>query len=254
MKDLRDIKSGYDNDGFVKFSGRNLLGSQNIDEIIDLINKFETDKFLDLGSESIQSVNDIVYLDNKLMNFAFNETLITCVESLMGVRVELQHSKMINKYPSQGNLGAIKWHQDYPFFPHSNYDLGALALHIDDESEETGSINFLKGSHKQGLFSHQDESGEFMYQINDSKFNESNYAQEKVICESGDFTLHHGNVIHSSGPNIKPNGKRRILYFQFRAQDAIQLDGVLWRCTGLRGSKDNSKKDSPDLLAAIKLS
>ena len=40
--------------------------------------------------------------------------------------------------------GLINWHQDYPFFPHTNFDLLAFGIHLDDEDENSDQKNTNK--------------------------------------------------------------------------------------------------------------
>jgi hypothetical protein len=200
--------------------------------LIDAVESLERDGVIQAGGESMQNLNDAVYLNEEIMKFATHPSIVALVEAVIGRKVELQHSKMINKYATQGVASKVKWHQDYPFFPHTNYDICALGFHFDDEFEGAGAIDFLEGSHKGGLIPHCDaQTGEFKYEIVDPSFDPSNYVRTAAVCSAGDITIHHGNTIHASSPIS--NHKRRVLYIQYRAIDAIQIAGALWRCTGL---------------------
>lgn len=53
-----------------------------------------------------------------------------------------------------------------------------------------------------------------------------------ICCKAGDVTIHHCLLLHFSNQK-KNNKQRRLLVYQYRAPDNIQLAGVLWKCTGL---------------------
>ena len=50
-------------------------------------------------------------------------------------------------------------------------------------------------------------------------------------CNAGDVTFHHCLTLHSSEP--KKNDKdRRLIVYEYRAQDALQLSGAIWKSNG----------------------
>ncbi len=48
---------------------------------------------------------------------------------------------------------------------------------------------------------------------------------------AGQVTVHHCNTVHGSAPKTDRN-QRRYVIPQYRAQDNVQLAGVVWECTG----------------------
>lgn len=220
----------FNRDGFTRIPG-GLLSKDQFAHILAALDRLETQRTVDTQSSKLQNLNDAIYLDHSFLDLARNPDLVAMIETIFGCKVELQHSKMINKYPNQGAGSNVKWHQDSPFFPHTNDDLVALALHFDDESDDSGPLQFIAGSHKSGIFSHTDSNtGEFIYQINDPGFDLPAHEPIVVRCNAGDITLHHGNVIHASSPS--QGRQRRVLYLEYRAIDALQLAGVIWKSTG----------------------
>ena len=68
------------------------------------------------------------------------------VADLIGPDVKLHHTKINSKLP--GSATQVKWHQDFPFTPHSNSDLITALLMIDEVTPENGPLEVLPGSHK----------------------------------------------------------------------------------------------------------
>jgi hypothetical protein len=220
----------FHRDGFVRVT-EGVLTPAEFQDVLGALERLEAAGTIDANSTKLQNLNDAIFFDDAIMNLARHPRVLALVEAMFGEKVELQHAKMINKYPAQGASSNIKWHQDYPFFPHTNDDLLAFALHFDDESDESGPLQFLSGSHKRGVFSHADAgTGEFLYQINDPAFDIKAFPSVVVKCNAGDITLHHGNSVHASSPS--QGKRRRVLYLQYRAIDALQLAGVIWKSTG----------------------
>lgn len=227
---MEETVSDFQRDGFVRITD-GILSKDEFKKILAALDRLEQEGIVDANSTKLQNLNDAIYLDKTILDLAQNPKLIALIEAIFGAKVELQHSKMINKYPAQGAGSNVKWHQDFPFFPHTNDDLLAAALHFDDETDESGPLQFLAGSHKIGIYSHaKPETGEFIYEINDDAFDLSKQKPVVVHCNAGDMTLHHGNVIHASSPS--QGKRRRVLYLQYRAVDALQLAGVIWKSTG----------------------
>ena len=80
---------------------------------------------------------------------AFHPRILDAVEKLIGPNIQLHHTKLNLKPPSSPEA-RFEWHQDYPFFPHTNYDLIAVLVHIDEATEENGCLRIIPGSHKLG--------------------------------------------------------------------------------------------------------
>ena len=58
------------------------------------------------------------------------------VADLIGPDVKLHHTKINSKQP--GTYTQVKWHQDFPYTPHTNSDLVTALLMIDEVTPENG--------------------------------------------------------------------------------------------------------------------
>ena len=64
-------------------------------------------------------------------------TAITSVVSaLIGPDIRLHNSKLNTKAPGGG--AAVEWHQDWAFYPHTNDDLLAIGIMLDDVVQRSG--------------------------------------------------------------------------------------------------------------------
>ena len=94
-----------------------------------------------------------------MMELARSERILGRVTPLIGPDIQLQHSKLATKPPAKG-MGTFAWHQDFAFFPHTNSDLVAVMVMLDDATPENGCMQMVRGSHKLGLLDHT-EDGQF---------------------------------------------------------------------------------------------
>ena len=114
------------------------------------------------SEEDVFGCDDAIFKHSLFEKYAKDPRLLALVEELFGADFELQHAKLNCKPMGNKEKGVIKWHQDFPFFPHTNYDLVALTIHLDDEDEASGSIQVIPRSHEWGVLSHC-RDGEFLY-------------------------------------------------------------------------------------------
>ena len=60
--------------------------------------------------------------------------ILEIVEQLIGKGLRTNGNKLNMKPPSKGS--AVEWHQDWAFYPHTNDDVLAVGIAIDDMTEE----------------------------------------------------------------------------------------------------------------------
>jgi len=152
---------------------------------------------------------------------ASSRAVLDCVGALIGEDIKFHHSKL-NMKTSRGG-SKIGWHQDFAFFPHTNFDLLACGIALDDSTTANGCLLCVPGTHRIGLLNHRGHDDEFTGQIT-SDANRFDAAKAvPVEMKAGDMSIHHAMVIHGSLQNTS-EAQRRLLIFQYAACDAIQLD------------------------------
>lgn len=227
--ELDASKAVFDELGYVGYT--DLLSNSDLSLLLDGVNTAVSNGKLNIGESDMLVNNDAIYAHDEIERICKLPQLIKVARILLGGGdIELQHAKFNAKPKNDQGGGEVFWHQDYPFFPHSNFDLIACVIHLDDEEIGSGSLEFVPGSHKLGTLSHINSEGVFAYECTDQNVINSSQT-ELFIAKRGWVTFHHGLALHRSAPKTIAKD-RRFLVFQYRAIDAVQLAGVIWRCNG----------------------
>ncbi|MDA0712013.1 MAG: phytanoyl-CoA dioxygenase family protein, partial [bacterium] len=153
-------------------------------------------------------------------NMLHHPEILQIVSQLIGYGLRCNGNKLNMKQPGYGS--PVEWHQDWSFYPHTNDDLLAVGIAIDDMTEENGPLLVIPGSHKGPIYDHHYE-GNFCGAVTDSAF--SDKAAVPVMVKAGGITLHHVRMLHGSVANTSSK-PRRLLLFQYCAIDAWPLSGV----------------------------
>lgn len=222
-----EIAKTYDELGFVAITG--LLTPEDVAGLHAAHNEGVAAGNLVVSKGEMADNYDTIYRHATFEKWVHDPRLVAMVRAIFNRGVELQHVKY-NAKPLDGG-GQAPWHQDYPFFPHTNYDLLALTLYFDDVDETNGALRFVPGSHKQGELPHLDPAGKFVYEVHDQSTLAS-APSVAMVLPAGSITIHHCLTLHCSGEVIQKR-ERRLLIFQYRAEDNVQLAGPLWDVTGL---------------------
>lgn len=150
-----------------------------------------------------------------------NPAIIACLQSLWGPDIRFDTSKLNMK--SAGFGAAVEWHQDWAFYPHTNDDLAAVGVMMDDMELSNGPLLIVPGSHRGPVFDHHFE-GKFCGAMDPSKRELDYDAAVPLTGKAGSISIHHVRAAHASAPNTS-NRERRFFLMQFRAADAWPLLG-----------------------------
>lgn len=164
------------------------------------------------------------------LTLAKDPRIINRIQPLIGPNIQLQHSKLTTKPPIKGK-GPFAWHQDFAFFPHTNTDLVAVMVMLDDATPENGCMQMVKGSYKLGLQNHI-KDGIFTGGCQDPDLWADPEKIAFITPKAGGISIHHCLSLHGSEVNQSGNPRRGIV-FQYRADDAYQLADNIWEDTGL---------------------
>ena len=126
---------------------------------------------------------------------------------------------------SAGFGSPIEWHQDWAFYPHTNDDLAAVGIMLDDFTMENGPMMVIPGSHRGPVFDHHGPDGRFCGAM-DPNDPGVDYAKAlPCLGKAGSITIHHVRAVHGSATNFS-GAERRFLLYQYRAADAWPLLGL----------------------------
>ena len=84
--------------------------------------------------------------------FAHNSIFTDVAADLVGPDVKFHSCKLNYKHPGGGEV--VKWHQDIPAWPHTNFSPVTLGVYFHDVGEAEGPLACIPGSHKGELYSH----------------------------------------------------------------------------------------------------
>ena len=233
MIDKKDLKRNYDKYGYILC--KDLLPQ---DVIIEL--KLLTDQLV-RGARSSNASNNIyefIEEDNsqrprleriisphkvhKIFHQLIRRDEITeILRLLLGPNVRMQDSKLNLK--SSGGGSAVEWHQDWAFYPHTNDDVLAVGIMIDDMTSQNGPVMFVPGSHKGPIFDHCSD-GYFCGAVQPDVATEQSKDATTITGTAGSVTFHHCRLLHASKTNNSADERRYLLYEAMSA-DAWPLAG-----------------------------
>jgi phytanoyl-CoA hydroxylase len=151
-----------------------------------------------------------------------NEKVVAILKDLWG-SVRFDTGKLNMK--SAGYGAPIEWHQDWAFYPHTNDDLAAVGIMLDDVDMENGPMLVVPGSHKGPTFDHHGPDGRFCGAMDPERCDIDLSTAIPCIGKAGTISVHHVRAVHGSAMNL--SGKpRRFLLYQYRAADAWPLLGL----------------------------
>jgi ectoine hydroxylase-related dioxygenase (phytanoyl-CoA dioxygenase family) len=148
--------------------------------------------------------------------------MLAVVNDLLGPDVRLHGSKINLKSARYGS--PVEWHQDWAFYPHTNDDLLAVGVMLDDCGSDNGPLLVVPGSHRGPTFDHHAE-GLFCGAIDPAAIREEVARALPLTGRAGAMSFHHVRLVHGSAQNVSSE-PRALLLYEFGAADAWPLMGV----------------------------
>ncbi|WP_340118541.1 phytanoyl-CoA dioxygenase family protein [Pelagibius sp. 7325] len=152
-----------------------------------------------------------------------SDWILAPVRDLIGPGLRLHTSKLNMK--SAGYGAAVEWHQDWAFYPHTNDDILAVGVIIDDMDVENGPLMVFPGSHRGPVYDHH-AGGYFAGAINLAANGLDTREAVTLTGPAGSISLHHVRAVHGSAPNLSPRD-RRMLFLEITAADAFPVHGSM---------------------------
>lgn len=168
-----------------------------------------------------------------------------CIADLIGPNVKFHHSKINSKLP--GGETAVKWHQDFPFTPHTNDDIVTALLMIDEVTLENGPLEVVPGSHKEELHGLWHD-GVFTGAVTDEVAEASLPKAKRCVGQAGSVCLMHTRLLHGSMTNMSEN-PRTLFICVYTAEDAVPVSSsampTKYEGMVVRGEKTNRVRSVP---------
>ena len=147
--------------------------------------------------------------------------VLAVLRDLLGPDVRLRNSKL-NLKASQG--APVEWHQDWAFYPHTNDDVLAVGVLLDDWTPDNGPLMVVPGSHRGPLCDHH-KDGMFCGAVDPRAIASDLDRAVPLIAPAGSVSFHHVRLLHGSDVN-RSGAARRLLLFEVTAADAWPILGL----------------------------
>lgn len=170
------------------------------------------------------NVQHIIF--DKLMRDA---RILEPLKQLLGPSVRFKTSKLNLK--AKGYGAPVEWHQDWAFYPHTNDDITAVGVLLNDVGPDNGPLNFLPGSHKGPTYDHHHD-GIFCGAVDVDKEGIDLSHAVPCLAPAGSISYHHVRMLHGSDSN-RSNMDRALLLYEMAAGDAFPISGGMTEITDL---------------------
>ena len=209
---LSDVAlTDYRRDGFVVLS--NVLSATEVEEL-----RRVTGEFVE-GARPVSANNEIYDLEDshssaeprvrriktphlhhaEYARAARHPKIVEALKDLWGT-VRFDTGKLNMK--SAGYGAPVEWHQDWAFYPHTNDDLAAVGIMLDDCDLENGPMMVLPGSHLGPIYDHHGPDGRFCGAMDPDACGIDVSQAAPCLGKAGSITIHHVRAVHGSATNF----------------------------------------------------
>lgn len=149
--------------------------------------------------------------------------VIGILKALLGPGLRLHGSKLNMKSAHYGS--PVEWHQDWAFYPHTNDDVLAIGVLLDDTDLSNGPMLVTPGTHTGPVWNHHGADGRFAGLIDPDEIRAEIDRAVPCIGRAGSMSFHHVRALHGSALNTSDR-PRNLLLYEVAASDAWPLMGV----------------------------
>jgi phytanoyl-CoA hydroxylase len=185
-------------------------------ETVDGRARFDLEPGHSAARPGLRRVNAPVDVSETYRQVARDSRMVDMVADLIGPDLRYHHCKINSKLP--GGATEVKWHQDFPFTPHSNWDLVTALLMVDEVTEENGPLEVAPGSHLGPIHSLW-HGGRFTGAVADDVADALRAKAVKCTGPAGAVCLMHTRLAHGSAPNLSTR-PRTLFITVYAAADA----------------------------------
>lgn len=203
-------------DDFARWVEESRSQAESYGETVDGRARFDLEPGHAAKRPALRRVNAPVDVSDAYRQVARDSRMVDMVADLVGPDLRYHHSKINSKLP--GGATEVKWHQDFPFTPHSNWDLVTALLMVDEVTEENGPLEVALGSHRGPIHSLW-HGGRFTGAVADDVADDLKAQAVKCTGPAGAVCLMHTRLAHGSAPNLSPR-PRTLFITVYAAADA----------------------------------
>lgn len=182
-----------------------------------------------------------------MRDLMYSDHVLAPARDLIGPDLRLHTTKLNMK--SAGFGAAVEWHQDFAFYPHTNDDVLAIAVIIDDMEMENGPLMVFPGSHKGPIHDHHvDRVFAGAMDLEACGFDMAEAVP--LTGPAGSISIHHGRIVHGSALN-RSKQDRRLLFYEMMAADAFPIMGSMTKWNGIADYNDRMLCGEPTLTPRV---
>jgi phytanoyl-CoA hydroxylase len=152
-----------------------------------------------------------------------SDAVLGILKNLIGPSLRLHGSKLNMKSARYGS--PVEWHQDWAFYPHTNDDILAIGVLLDDTDLSNGPMLVTPGTHMREVWNHHGDDGHFAGLIDPDTIKSEIERAAPCMGRAGSMSFHHVRALHGSAQNTSDR-PRNLLLYEVAASDAWPLMGV----------------------------
>jgi ectoine hydroxylase-related dioxygenase (phytanoyl-CoA dioxygenase family) len=152
-----------------------------------------------------------------------SQPVLYILNKLIGPGLRLHGSKLNMKSAQYGS--PVEWHQDWAFYPHTNDDVLAIGVLLDDSNLSNGPMLVTPGTHRGPIWNHHGDDGRFIGLIDPDLIRDEIALAAPCVGSAGSMSFHHVRALHGSALNTSDR-PRNLLLYEVAASDAWPLMGV----------------------------
>ena len=192
--------------------------SANYGETVDGKARFDLEAGHSADHPKLRRVANPADISEAYQEALWDGPIVDAVAALLGPHVKFHHCKLNIKLP--GMKTRVDYHQDHAYDPHTNDDMLAMLLMLDEMSAANGCLRVVPGSQRERYSHYRD--GKFVGAIDPALDAEFERRARPITGEPGDVCLLHTWTVHGGGPN-RSDRPRRLLICDYTATDAVPL-------------------------------
>jgi len=186
-------------------------------EMVDGRPRFDVQPGHSVERPALRRIGAPTEVSDAYLDVAVDSPMVDMVATLVGPDVKLHHTKVNAKQP--GSATEVRWHQDFPFTPHSNDSLVTALLMVDDVTDENGPLEVAPGSHRGPIHSLWHD-GAFTGAVADEVVADAARGAVRCTGSAGSVCLMHTRLLHASAPNLSDR-PRTMFICVYSAGDAV---------------------------------
>ena len=126
--------------------------------------------------------------------------LLDAVEDIVGPNILCWGSSFFQK--EARDPGFVSWHQDSTYYGLEPPDTLTAWLAISDSNLESGCMEFVPGTHNQGIYDHEEfKSKENLLSRGQTIVGVDESQAQSMVLKAGQFSFHKEDCVHGSAPN-----------------------------------------------------